>query len=78
MRPGLGSILRLVGPLIEVVCILTLFQVRGRGLRALGLPVEGLLYTGIAVGVVLVIAGIILSRRSRQSRDRWDTPRKPS
>jgi len=77
MRPGLGSILRLVGPLVEVGCIVTLFQVRGRGDRVLGLPVETLLYGGIAAGVALVVAGIALSRRSSRPTDRWDQPRTP-
>lgn len=75
MKPGLGSILRLVGPLIEVGCIVTLLQVNGLGYRALGLPIEYLLYAGIAVGFVLVLVGIIISRRPAPPGDRWDTPR---
>jgi hypothetical protein len=75
MQPGLGTILRLLGPLIEIVCIIGLFQVRGRGQSVLGLPLEYLFYAGIAAGFVVVLVGIALSRRPVRPKDRWDLPR---
>ena len=78
MRPGLGLFLRLLGPLIEVGCILTLLRVRGQDLHVLGLPAETLAKAGIALGVVIVLAGIMLSRRQSRRRDQWDSPRESS
>ncbi len=75
MGPGLATILRLLGPLIELVCIAVLYQVRGREFRALGLPVEYWLYAGIAAGAVMVLAGLALSRKTPRPVDRWDVPR---
>ena len=72
---GLGTILRLVGYLIEVPCLLGLVQVRLRAEGAPGPLVESLLYVGIVVGVGLIIAGNILNARARRPKDRWDLPR---
>jgi ABC-type proline/glycine betaine transport system permease subunit len=77
MRPGLGTILRLVGPLIQVVCVIAMLQVRGLGYRVLGLSAESVCWGGFAVGAVLVLVGIILSRRAPKPRDKWDLPRQP-
>jgi len=75
MRPGLGTILRLVGPLLQVLCVFGVLRVRGRGLSALGYPAEYPFYAGFAAGFVLVGIGLVLSRRPPRPRDRWDVPR---
>jgi ABC-type proline/glycine betaine transport system permease subunit len=75
MRPGLGTILRLVGPLIQVVCVIAMLQVRGLGYRVLGQPAETVCWGGFAAGAVLVLVGIVLSRRVPKPRDKWDLPR---
>ena len=75
MRPGIATTLRLVGPLIEVICIAVLFGVRGRGYRVLGAPAETLLYAGIGVGLATVLAGLVLAKLPARPADRWDRPR---
>ena len=58
-------ILRLVGPLIEIGCVLALRRFGDRGLTVAGLPVEYPLYAGLAAGLALVVAGLTLGRRPR-------------
>jgi hypothetical protein len=75
MHPGFGTTLRLLGPLIQVLCIIGVLQVRGRGDRVLGQPLENLFYAGIGLGLVCVLVGLVLSRRAPRPKDRWDLPR---
>lgn len=75
MGPGLGTILRLVGYLIEVPCALGVIQARARGGAASGGLVEGLLYVGVVAGIGLIVAGNFVNARSRRPKDRWDVPR---
>jgi hypothetical protein len=63
MTARTGLTLRLVGPLIEVVCLILLLKVRDQGRQFLGLPVEYPLYAGLALGLILVIF-----ERARRSR----------
>ena len=74
MRTGLGPLLRIVGPAIEVVCIAGLYASRGRDIRLLGVPIEGFFYAGIVAGLVLVLTGIVLTYRrvGRQDSRRSD------
>jgi hypothetical protein len=72
---GIGLILRLVGPLLEVGCLWGMLQVRGRGYRVLGLDAETWCWAGIIICLGLVIAGNIMSRRTVRPKDRWDRPR---
>ena len=72
---GLGTILRLVGYLIEGSCLLGLVQVRVRARNAPGPFVESLLYLGVVAGVGLIIAGNVVNTRGRKPKDRWDLPR---
>jgi hypothetical protein len=63
-----GLLLRVLGPLIEVICLVLLFSFPGEGREIAGLPLRPFLYGGIAVGLVLVIAGLTLTRRQVPSR----------
>ncbi len=70
MNARTGMILRLVGPLIEVGCLIVLLQVRDRGRSVAGVPVEYPLYAGLALGFALVVAGLTLVRPApRRPRD---------
>jgi hypothetical protein len=66
MRSETGTALRIIGPLIEVVCLGLLFASRGRRLAFAGLPLEYVLYTGLALGFSMVMVGLTLVRRPTQ------------
>lgn len=70
MTARIAMILRLLGPLIEVVCLIVLLKVRDQGRLILGMPIEYPLYAGLAVGFALVVIGLIFSRTAtRRPRD---------
>jgi hypothetical protein len=54
--------LRLLGPLIEIACVIVLLKVRDQGRLVLGIPVEYLLYAGLAFGLSLVVVGLTFAR----------------
>jgi hypothetical protein len=68
MRPETALVLRMVGPLIELACLYGLFAHRGRGERIAGVPVETLCYLGLAVGFLIVLAGLTLVRRVQPTK----------
>jgi hypothetical protein len=62
--------LRLLGPLIEVVCLIVLMRVRDQGRQFAGMPVEYPLYAGLALGFALVVVGLTFARPApRRPRD---------
>jgi phosphoglycerol transferase MdoB-like AlkP superfamily enzyme len=63
-----GLLMRMLGPLIEVICLVLLFSFPGEERRIAGLPLRPFLYGGIAFGLILVIAGLTLVRREVPSR----------
>ena len=70
MNARTGMILRLLGPLIEVACLIVLLRVRDQGRQVFGVPVEYLLYVGLGLGLTLVVVGRALVRpRSRRPGD---------
>ena len=75
MRSQTGLVLRLLGPLIEVVGIATLFQIRGRRYVVLGIEGETLCYAAIVVGFALVVVGLTVGRTAPKPKDKWDVPR---
>lgn len=66
MRPQTGLALRMIGPLIEVVCLVLLFKFPGRRLPGAGFPLEYMLYGGLALGFVLVVAGLTMVKHPPQ------------
>ncbi|WP_169976715.1 hypothetical protein [Tautonia rosea] len=68
----IGLVLRLIGPVLEIVCIGLLLGNFGRNRSLFGQPAEPLLYFGVALGLAMVALGLGLStprpgRRPRQS-----------
>jgi hypothetical protein len=53
----IGLFLRMLGPLIQIVCLILLFGSTGQGTAR-----RGLLTAFFLLGLVLVMAGILLSR----------------
>ncbi len=64
MKPETGIVLRLVGPLIEIVCAAILMKTWGEGRTVAGIRLESLLFVGFAVGLAMVIAGLTMVRRT--------------
>lgn len=62
MTARTGLTLRLVGPLIEVICLIALSRVHDQGRLFFGLPVEYILYAGLAAGLALVVVGLTMVR----------------
>ncbi len=61
-----GAILRLVGPLIQIVCLLILMRMGSDNPSYLGVPLRSILLSGIGVGLVCVIAGIVMTQQGRR------------
>jgi hypothetical protein len=66
MRSESALLLRLIGPLIQVICLVLLFWPGSRGRTIAGVSAETLLYAGFALGFVVSLIGITLSRFQRQ------------
>ena len=64
-----GNLLRLMGPLIQVLCLIGVFRYRGQGLRIGVLPLETALFGGFVVGAALVVTGLALVRIDQWTRD---------
>jgi hypothetical protein len=70
MSARTGLTLRLLGPLIEVICLILLLQVRDQGRTYLGVPAEYPLYAGLAIGFAMVVVGLTFARpATRRPRD---------
>ncbi len=65
MSLPIGGVLRLVGPLIEVICLALLQKWGGQGLTVLGIPVEYPLYVGLGLGFAMVVSGLTWFRPKR-------------
>ena len=64
MSSPAGLTFRLVGPLIEVFCLIGLQKWGGEGRTVAGLAVEYWLYAGLALGFALVVVGLTWFRRA--------------
>ena len=69
MKPQTGLLLRLVGPLIEVVCLILLFASRGKGWTLAGIDAQMFFYGGFAIGFVLVMLGLTLGRPTPRRKE---------
>jgi hypothetical protein len=67
MRPETGRALRVIGPLIEVVCLVLLFAFPGRRPAPGGIPLDYGLYAGLALGFALVVVGLTMVRHPPQA-----------
>lgn len=68
MKPQTGMVLRLVGPLIEIVCAAILMKTWGEGRTVLGFRLESLLMAGFGLGLAMVIAGLTMVKRTAKVR----------
>lgn len=72
-RRLLGVVLRMLGPAIEILCVVALLRYRGQGRLVLGVRLESLLMAGFVLGLVCVFLGLWLSFAATRSRpDRFD------
>ena len=62
MSSPTGLALRLIGPLIQLLCFVLLQKFGGQGRTVLGVDLEYWLYGGFGVGLVLVLLGITVFR----------------
>ncbi len=63
MKPAHALVLRLLGPLIQILCMIALFTVPVRRYQIVGVPLRDLLYGGFVLGFLMVIAGLMFVRR---------------
>jgi len=71
MRPAAGPILRRVGLVIEMACLLALVAGDVEGRSVAGFAARHLLIAGVALGFVLWAIGLtLLLRAGRRSRSR--------
>ena len=63
MNPQTGLVLRLVGPLVQIVCAAIWMRTRDLGYRVADVRLETILMIGFGLGLGMVIAGLFLSRR---------------
>ena len=69
LKPSTGAVLRLLGPLIQIICLATLFRLPNPDVRVAGLvSARTLLYDGLVIGLLLVIAGVTLVKRPKPAR----------
>jgi hypothetical protein len=70
MKPATGAILRRVGLLIELACLLVLVSQQDESRTVAGVSVRHLLLAGAAVGFVLWGAGLtLIMRAARRPRE---------
>jgi hypothetical protein len=69
-----GSILRMIGPLIQIGLIVLLVR-RDAPATILGVPAERVVWGGFGLGLAITVVGIVLSRRRPPARtDPIDRP----
>lgn len=68
MKLDKGSILRLLGPLVEIVSIMAMLRFRGQDVTILGVPVEQLCYLGVMSGFAMVVTGLVISQYNRERK----------
>ena len=62
MKPQTGILLRLLGPLIEIVCAAVFARTWGEGRKVAGVPLETVLMIGFGLGLMMVVAGLTMAR----------------
>jgi hypothetical protein len=74
MRPETGRALRVIGPLIEVVCLVLLFAFPGRRPAPGGIPLDYGLYAGLALGFAMVVVGLTMVRHPSREQPSQPPP----
>ncbi len=64
-RRDLALVLRLLGPVLQVVSLVLLFQVGDAASPWLGWPARQWCYAGFALGFLLVLCGLVLTAFQR-------------
>ncbi len=67
-RQQIGLTLRLLGPLIEILGLMLFLDDPENRKSYLGLPIRQIGLFGLVLGLVFVLAGLWLTRRSKRSR----------
>jgi hypothetical protein len=62
LKPQTGILLRMLGPLIEIVCAAIMAKTWGEGRTVAGIRLETLLMIGFGVGLMMVVAGLTMAR----------------
>ena len=63
MKPQTGILLRMLGPLVQLICAAILMKTWGDGRTFLGITLESLLMLGFFVGLLMVVAGLTMVRK---------------
>ncbi len=63
MKPQTAILLRVIGPVIEIVCAVAWIKTRGQDYRVAGVRLETFLMTGFGLGLGMVVAGLVMARR---------------
>jgi len=63
MKPQTGLLLRMLGPLIQLICASILLKSWGERRTFAGIKLESLVMFGLYVGLMMVVAGITLARK---------------
>jgi hypothetical protein len=71
-RHATGLMLRMLGPVVEIIGIILFLGGRGRRANVLGLPQGVLGLVLIGVGLVMVVVGLGLSMGRRRRREPTD------
>lgn len=66
----IGMSLRLLGPVVEIVGLILLLDPRSERIGFAGMRARPLAFTLISVGLVMVIAGLVLSTSWRRRRSK--------
>lgn len=68
MKPQTGILLRMLGAMLELICVT--YWVRGAGDSRLvmGIKLNSLLMLGVFLGLAMVIAGLTLVKKPKRSR----------
>ena len=68
MKPETGILLRLLGPLLQIICAAMLLRTWDDERTFAGIPLKSLLMLGFFVGMCMVVAGLTLVKRRARTR----------
>lgn len=62
-----GVSLRLLGPVVEIIGLVLILDPRTEQRRFVGIPGRVLAFTLLGIGLIMVIAGLVISTMARRS-----------